>query len=151
MNKTISGSFRLRLMVLVMLGILPPLWGAIGYASHRAATLFRAEAQENLAIQTSALGDKVDQWHQQNSLLLDKLRTDAEFATMERSQQLPEMLSAIQSAPTKVDAVVTVDLTGEVVADVSSRPRQHDNYRQQPWFQAATAGVEKSDVDIDSH
>ena len=123
-----------------MLGILPPLWGAIWYASYRAANLFRAEAQDNLEVQVGVLGERVTQWHQQHSLMLDKLRTDAEFASMERSQQLPDMLSALQSAPTQVEAVVTLDLSGEVVADASTRPRQHENYRQQSWFQAAAAG-----------
>ncbi len=131
-------------MALVMLGILPPLWGAIWYASHRAANIFRVEAQESMAIRADILSERVDQWHQQNSQVLDKLRAEVDFATMDKSEQLPNMLSALQSAQTEVDAVVTEDLDGEVVADVGGRPRNHENYRQQPWFQSAAAGAENS-------
>ena len=151
MQRTISGSFRLRLMALVLFGILPPLWGAIGYASYRAANLFRAEAQENMAIKAEVLGAQVNQWHETNVLMLDELSAEADFATMERSQQLPDMLSVLQSAQngtvqTGVETVVTVDLQGDVVADVSARPRTHKNYRHQAWFQSAIAGDDRSRV-----
>ena len=148
MQKTLSRSFRLRLMALVMLGIVPPLWGAIWYASYRAANLFQAEAQENMALRAEALGERVSQWHSQNSSVLDDLRTEADFSTMEREEQLPTMLSALQSAQGDVDAVVTVDTAGEVIADVSAQPRSHENYRQQPWFQEALAGDEHSRVQL---
>ncbi|MEL7332065.1 MAG: response regulator, partial [Cyanobacteria bacterium J06560_2] len=141
---------RLRLMALVMLGILPPLWGAIGYASYRAANIFRVDAQENMAIKADALGEQIDHWHQKNTQALDALSVKADFATMERSQQLPDMLSTLNSAQTEVDAVVTVDLNGEVVAGVGTKPRTHPNYRHQPWFQSAAAGVDNSRVTLAS-
>ncbi|MEL7140711.1 MAG: ATP-binding protein [Cyanobacteria bacterium J06573_11] len=135
-------------MALVMLGIVPPLWGAIWYASYRAANLFQAEAQENMALRAEALAERVSQWHSQNSSVLDDLRTEADFSNMEREEQLPTMLSALQSAQGEVDAVVTVDTEGEVIAEVSAQPRSHENYRQQPWFQDALAGDEHSRVQL---
>lgn len=150
-QRTISRSFRLRLMALVLFGILPPLWGAIGYASYRAANIFRAEAQDSMAIKAEALSARVNQWHETNVLMLDELSAEADFASMERSQQLPDMLSALQSrqngtVQTGVETVVTVDLNGEVVADVSANPRTHGNYRHQAWFQSAVAGKGHSRV-----
>lgn len=146
MQRTISGSFRLRLVALVMLGILPPLWGAIWYASHRATNMLKLEAQTGMAIRAEALGEQVDQWHQRNSLVLDKLRSEAEFDSMERSQQLPSLLSTLQSNKTEVDAVVTLDLEGEVVADAATKPIARQNYRHQSWFRSAAAGLEHSRV-----
>ncbi|MEM6452862.1 MAG: ATP-binding protein [Cyanobacteria bacterium P01_D01_bin.105] len=146
MQKTISRSFRLRMMALVMFGILPPLWGAIGYASYRAASIFRAEAQENMAVKADALSAEVEHWHTQNMLILDELSTEENFANMERQAQIPDMLSALHSDQSRVESVVTVDLSGEVVADVSTQPRPRGNYRNHMWFRSAAAGDEGSRV-----
>lgn len=142
MQKTISGSFRLRLMALVMLGILPPLLGATWYASYRADKIFRADAQQTMSIKADALGEHIDQWHEQNLQVLDDLRAGTDFSTMERDEQLPTMLSTLQARKADVETVVTVDLDGEVVADVSSRPRTHSNYRNEDWFQTTLADKE---------
>lgn len=127
-------------MALVMLGILPPLLGATWYASYRADKIFRADAQQTMNIKADALGERINQWHEQNLKVLDELRAGSDFSTMERDEQLPTMLSTLQARKADVDRVATVDLNGEVVADVSARPRLHTNYRNQDWFQTTISG-----------
>ncbi|MEL6776611.1 MAG: response regulator [Cyanobacteria bacterium J06597_16] len=139
MQKTISGSFRLRLMALVMLGIFPPLLGATSYASYRADKIFRADAQQNMTVKADALGEHITQWHEQNLQVLDDLRAGTDFSTMQREQQLPTMLSTLQARKADVETVATIDTDGNVVADVSARPNRHSSYQDEDWFQDTLA------------
>ena len=147
-------------MALVLLGILPPLWGTLWLVSYRATSLFRAEAQKNMAIRAEVLSDRVDHWHQETSAVLTEITTEAAVANMDRAEQLPTMLSALQAAQADIDAVVTVDPQGNVVAEVGNGAddsfysptddisRHHRNYRHQAWFQTALSGDENSLVDL---
>ncbi|MEL6900608.1 MAG: ATP-binding protein [Cyanobacteria bacterium J06606_4] len=160
MQTTFLRSFQLRLMALVLLGILPPLWGTLWLVSYRATSLFRAEAQKNMAIRAEVLSDRVDHWHQETSAVLTEITTEAAVANMDRAEQLPTMLSALQAAQADIDAVVTVDPQGNVVAEVGNgaddsfysptddTSRHHRNYRHQTWFQTALSGDENSLVDL---
>ncbi|MEL6161480.1 MAG: ATP-binding protein [Cyanobacteria bacterium J06627_32] len=163
MQITFLRSFQLRLMALVLLGILPPLWGTLWLVSHRATGLFRAEAQKNMAIRAEVLSDRVDHWHQETTAVLTQITTETTVANMDRAEQLPTMRSALQAAQADIDTVVTVDTQGNVVAEVvdiaggepsygtGDKSRHHRNYRHQPWFQTALSGDENSRVDLSAN
>ncbi|MDJ0571867.1 MAG: chemotaxis protein, partial [Pleurocapsa sp. MO_192.B19] len=66
-------SLRFKMPGIVLLGIIPPMLGAIFFASYRANLRLRQDAQENIASQAKIVANTVSWWNQLNVSTLKQL------------------------------------------------------------------------------
>jgi len=142
MKKPFFFSLRLRMMVLVWLGIVPPMLFAIWFASNQAAHLIRHGAKEVLQLRTTWLADSVTRWDKMNVLALRKLSEDRAFTNMQSAEQLPS-ISATYRLYSEVYGLAILDQSGYVLTGVTDNATQKAlNLSHRNYFQKATKGTE---------
>jgi signal transduction histidine kinase len=150
MKKLLLHNLRLRMIILVLLGVIPPMLVAIWFASSQAARIIRQEVKENLALRANDLADNVLRWDQMNVLALRSLSENPQFANMEEQQQLAH-LSTTYRLYTEIYGLATLDREGYVIAKETGKLTELANLSTHDYFKRALAGEEIIREAIISH
>ena len=141
MNKNFFISLRFRMVALVLLGVVPPMLVAIGFASHQAAQIIRSEAKENLALRANSLADSVARWDKMNVLAVHTLSENRVFAQMDITQQLP-ILSTTYRIYDEIYESIIFDASGMLQVRGSGRVNDRTEASTREYFKRAIAGEE---------
>lgn len=150
MKKLLLHNLRLRMIILVLLGVIPPMLVAIWFASSQAARIIRQEVKENLALRANDLANNVLRWDQMNVLALRSLSENPKFANMEEEQQLAH-LSTTYRLYTEIYSLATLDREGYVIAKETGKVAELANLSTHDYFKRALAGEEIIREAIISH
>jgi signal transduction histidine kinase len=150
MKKLLLHNLRLRMIILVLLGVIPPMLVAIWFASSQAAHIIRQEVKENLALRANELAENVLRWDQMNVLALRSLSENPKFANMEEEQQLAH-LSTTYRLYTEIYGLATLDREGYVIAEETGKVAELANLSTHDYFKRALAGEEIIREAIISH
>lgn len=138
MHKYFFTSLRNRMIVLMAVGIIPPLLAAIGFASYQAGRIIQQQAQENLALRAETLADSVNRWDAMNTLALRALSENTAFAEMNPEKQLAVLSAQYRTYPEIYGTAVT-DTEGNNFASGSFFDKVR-NYKNRIWFRGAMEG-----------
>lgn len=141
MKKIFFISLRFRMVALVLLGVVPPMLVAIGFASQQAAQIIRSEAKENLALRANSLADSVARWDKMNVLAVRTLSENRTFAQMDSAQQLP-ILSTTYRIYDEIYESITFDANGTLQVRGSGRVQERTEVSTREYFKRAMAGEE---------
>lgn len=141
MKKIFFISLRFRMVALVLLGVVPPMLVAIGFASQQAAQIIRSEAKENLALRANSLADSVARWDKMNVLAVRTLSENRTFAQMDSVQQLP-ILSTTYRIYDEIYESITFDANGTLQVRGSGRVQERTEASTREYFKRAMAGEE---------
>ncbi len=138
MKKALFSTLRARMIALMLLGILPPILVAIGFASYQAARIIRAEAKENLRLRVESLADSVERWDYMNVQALRGIGEDPAFASMKPSRQL-SALSTLYRVYPEIYGVASINTQGDTHASARFLDKP-TNYANRDWFRGAMEG-----------
>ncbi|WP_019509438.1 hybrid sensor histidine kinase/response regulator [Pleurocapsa sp. PCC 7319] len=134
-------SLRFRMPAIVLFGVIPPMLGAIFYASYCADVRFREDAKENIASQAELLANTIFWWNQSNVLNLQQLSQQPDIVRMDAKRQKLILDNVVATNP-NIYLASTVNLDGwNIARSDSSKPLY---YGDRPWFLRAKAGQEIS-------
>ena len=134
-------SLRFKMPAIVLIGIIPPMLGAIFYASYRADIQLRQDAKENIATQAELLQNTISWWNQMNVLNLKQLSRQPEILSMDAERQKLILSSLIETHP-NLYLASTVNLNGLNMA--RSDGGKPIYYGDRSWFLQAKVGKEIS-------
>ena len=133
-------SLRFRMPItIVALGVIPPILVGIGFASNRATSIIRKNAEKVLELEAEKLQENVSQWNQMNALALQNLSKQPGIVSLNAQQQKPN-LEHILKTYKHLYIAHTVDLNGTNIARSDNKPA--NNYGDRVWFKGAVAGNE---------
>jgi signal transduction histidine kinase len=138
MTQKLFSSLRFRMILLMLLGVVPPMLTAILFSSYQAAKIIRAQAEENLGLRANALADSVSRWDDMNVLTLRSLAENTAFAEMDGVAQQAVLSANYRVFPEMYGLGVT-DVNGDNVVSARFR-RQVVNYNNRVWFRNAIQG-----------
>lgn len=130
-------SLRYKMPATVLLGVIPPMLGALFFASYRADLRLRQEAKENIAFKADILANTVSWWNQMNVLTLKQLSLQPDIASMDAQQQKP-VLENLVTTNENLYLASTTDRDGFNVARSDNSKLIY--YGDRPWFSGARAG-----------
>lgn len=139
LQKSLFFSFRFRMTAGVLIGIVPPMLTAIWFATFRAASIIRAETNQNLALKAEILNEKISKWEENKILLLESLTKHPNIIGMNPEQQLP-ILTLINSNYNNLFFLEAYDLNGYVVARGNGKPTDPKQKNDRQWFKDIIAG-----------
>ncbi|MGK7916877.1 MAG: ATP-binding protein [Prochloraceae cyanobacterium] len=138
MKVTLLRSLRLRMPLLVLAGTVPLILTAIFYASDRATSKIREEAEENMTLKAQLLAESVERWNESNVLALHNLTAQPMIVSMNPEAQT-SVLSTIAENYNHMYLAHTVNKDGQILA--RSDNKKPGGYRgDRYWFQGAMAG-----------
>ena len=130
-------SLRFKMPVIVLLGVVPPMLGAIFFSIHLAEEKLQQEADKNLAVKAKILANTVSWWNQMNVLTLKQISQQSDIVSMDGERQKPVLKNLVQTNK-NLYLASTTDLNGlNVARSDESKPMQ---YEDRPWFLGARAG-----------
>jgi len=141
MKKLFLQSLRFRTIVLVLLGVVPPMLVAIWYASSHAAHIIRQEAKDALALRATDLADNVSRWDKMNVLAVRSLSENRQFASLDEEQHLPS-LSTTYRLYSETYGIATLDSEGVVIARGTGKVKKRSNVSRSEFFKRVLAGEE---------
>jgi methyl-accepting chemotaxis protein len=137
MKQPLLQSLRLRIPLLVMLGVIPPMLIGIQFASSRAGQIIHDDAQNKLALETQSLKNNVSRWTQMNVLALQNLSRQPAMLSLDAKQQTP-ILKELVNTYNHLYLVSTTSLNGINLARSDDKPAK--DYNDRYWFQSAKSG-----------
>ncbi len=132
-------SLRFKMPGIVLLGIIPPMLGAIFFASYRANLRLRQDAQENMASQAKIVANTVSWWHQLNVSTLKQLSQQTDIVSMDPERQIPVLKNLVETHQ-NIYTASTVNRDGWNVARSNGETPKY--YGDRTWFLQAVAGKE---------
>ncbi|MDJ0533685.1 MAG: ATP-binding protein [Xenococcaceae cyanobacterium MO_207.B15] len=140
MKVSLFNSLKFRMPLVVLLGVLPVILGAIFAASYRAAKTIHQEAKENITRNTQILAESVSRWEESNLLALVTLSEQPDIMVMNPEEQIP-VLATVASNYQHIYLAITVDQNGKIVARSDNKePGGYSGDRY--WFQKPMEGEE---------
>ncbi len=139
MKKPSFGNLRLRLTLLILLAVVPPMLAAILFPSFRAAQILRDHAQENLGKTALALADNLETWDKMVVSALENLSVQPGIVSMDAQRQKPILEAMAQIYP-EMYLIATTDLQGVNVARQDDEANK--DYSDRQWFLKAVNGKE---------
>ncbi len=130
-------SLRFKMPLVVLLGVVPPMLGAIFFASYRADLRLRQEAQENIAFKAKILANGVSWWNEMNVLTLKQMSQQSDIVSMAPERQKPGLKNLVKTH-NNLYLASTTDRNGWNVA--RSDDGKSIYYGDRPWFLGARAG-----------
>ena len=128
-------------MIIVALGVIPPILIGIGYASNRAARIIREDAKNMLELEAQKLRGNVSQWLEMNESALRNLAAQPAIESLEVQQQKP-VLETIPEYYQSIYLAHTTNTDGINIA--RSDDQTPKNYGDRQYFKGAMAGQEIS-------
>lgn len=130
-------SLRFKMPTIVLFGVIPPMLGAIFYASYRADIRLRQDAKQNIASQAELVANTILWWNQMNVLNLQQLSQLPDIVSMDAKRQKPILNNLVATNP-QLYVASTVNLDGWNVA--RSDGSKSIYYGDRPWFLEAKVG-----------
>ncbi len=130
-------SLRFKMPATVLLGVIPPMLGALFFASYRADVRLRQEAQENIAFKAKIFANTVSWWNQMNVLALKQLSLQPDIVSMDAERQKPVLKNLVRTNE-NLYLASTTDRNGFNLARSDNSKLMY--YGDRPWFSGARAG-----------
>ncbi len=143
MVKKLFLSLRFRITVVVLLGIVPPIIGAIFLASFYAVRIISNQTKKNLELKVNTLTENVSKWEENNVLILKSVSEIPEIASMDEKKQLAIMTIVKQTYPYLYTADI-YNLNGYNTVRSNGRLPDHIYRGDRQWFQDIINGKEYS-------
>ena len=138
---TFWNSLRFKMPITVLLGTIPPMLGAIFYATYRADIQLRINAENNIAEQVELLAESTSWWNQMNVTSLKQLSIQPDILTMNPQRQ-KAILETFIASNENLYLATTVDLDGTSIA--RSDVGKPIDYGDRSWFLEAKVGKDIS-------
>lgn len=139
MKLSLFRSLRFQIPVWVLIGVVPTMLLAMGYASYQATKIIREDTQEKLALKAQGLQDSVSQWNEMNVLALQNLSKQPNMTSLDAKLQKP-LLEQIVKTYKHLYLAHTTDLAGTNIARSDNKPA--NQYPDRLWLKGAKAGNE---------
>lgn len=139
MKLSLFRSLRFQIPLWVLIGVVPAMLAAIGYAGSRATTIIREDTQEKLALEVKGLKDSVSQWNEMNVLALQNLSRQPDMVSLDAKKQKP-LLEQMVKTYKHLYISHTTDLNGTNIARSDNKPA--NKYPDRLWLKGAKAGNE---------
>ena len=129
-------SLRFKMPTIVLLGVIPPMLGAIFYASYNADLRLREDAKENMASKAELLANTIYWWNQTNVLNLQQLSQLPDIVSMDAKRQKLILNNVVATNP-NIYIATTVNIDGWNIARSDANKLIY--YGDRPWFLRAKA------------
>ncbi len=139
MKLSLFRSLRFQIPLWVLIGVVPTMLLAMGYASSHATKIIREDTQEKLALRAKGLRDSVSQWNEMNISALQNLSKQPDMVSLDGKLQKP-LLEKMVETYEHLYLAHTTDLNGINIARSDNKPAK--NYAERLYFQGAKAGKE---------
>ncbi len=130
-------SLRFRIPLMVLLGVIPPMLGAIFFASYRADVKLRQDAQRTMMSKAEMLANTVSWWDKMNVSTLKQLSQQPDIVSMDGERQKPVLKNLVKTNE-NLYLASTIGLNGFNVARSDGDTILY--YGDRPWFLGAKAG-----------
>ena len=130
-------SLRYQIPLFVLVGGIPVILIAIGFASWRTTEIIEKDIEEKLALEASGLKDSVSQWNEMNVLALQNLSKQPAIVSLDAKQQKPILEEMVKTYEHLYLAHIT-DLKGTNIARSDNKPP--NKYPNRLWLAGAKAG-----------
>ena len=139
MKLSLFRSLRFQIPLWVLIGVVPAMLAAMGYAGSRATKIIKEDTQDKLALEAKGLKDSVSQWNQMNVLALQNLSKQPDMVSLDAKRQKP-LLEQMVKTYKHLYLAHTTDLNGTNVARSDNKPA--NKYPNRLWLKGAKAGNE---------
>lgn len=137
LNIPLLQSLQFRIPLLVLLGVIPPVFIGINFVNSRASKIIETNTQEKLADQIQALTGNVDRWKTMNVLALQNLSRLPSIVGLDPKQQKPLLEEFVKSYD-HLYLASTIGLDGINIARNDDKPIK--DYSSRDYFKGAIAG-----------